>query len=410
MMEFVNNPEAARRIGDHVRNALSSGEWSHLHAAIAFVKTSGTRHISADLARFGDGGAIVRLAVGVDAQGSSKEGLQMLLDHQRGNSRITVVHNENDSTFHPKLWLFENDEAGELLIGSGNLTGGGLFTNYEALLRIRLERSHKEDAEVLSSVRKVLEGWTTPEDEIVRELNAVLLTELVEQGYVITEEMQRARRVSEKAAQGYMARQGKAPRLFTSVKVPPPPTSQVGKARKLQTKGGPRSSDPIATSPVVGSVQRGFVMTLMQGDVGYGQTDKTRKTQARAAEVFVPLAARDQWPEFWGWPKAFKEDARKPGKYDRHKVPVRLGGNTIAVTMMTGGKKHDFRLRSGDLRKAAKVGDILRVERVEGRREFEYYAEIIPQGTALFNEFDALCDQEVKPPSKKRWGFYELGS
>src|SRR4051794_3233141 len=108
MIEFVHNPEADVRIGDHVRRELSSGEWSHVHAAVAFVKSSGTRHIGKDIARFGENGGVFRLAVGVDVQGSSKEGLQMLLDHQRRDSRITVVHNENDSTFHPKLWLFEN--------------------------------------------------------------------------------------------------------------------------------------------------------------------------------------------------------------------------------------------------------------------------------------------------------------
>jgi hypothetical protein len=331
----------------------------------------------------------------------------MLLDHQRGDSRITVVHNENDSTFHPKLWLFENDKAAELLIGSGNLTGGGLFTNYEALVRVRMERSNAKDAAVLSSIREVLESWTTPEGAIVRELNTALLNELVEQGYVITEEMQRARRVSEKAEQGYTARQGKAPRLFTSVKVPPPPASEVRKAKKLPTKGVSKSPDVVATSPAVTSVQRGFVMTLMQGDVGYGQTDKTRKTQARSAEVFIPLAARKHWPEFWGWPNAFKEDAKKPGKFDRPKVPMRLGGSTISVTMMTGGEKHDFRLRSGELRRAANVGDILRIERAVGLGDYDYYVEIVPKGTALFEEFSALCDEKV-PNSSKKWGFYEL--
>ena len=43
-----------------------------------------------------------------------------------------VFHNPLPHTFHPKLYLFKSDDHAEMVMGSGNLTEGGLYTNYEA--------------------------------------------------------------------------------------------------------------------------------------------------------------------------------------------------------------------------------------------------------------------------------------
>lgn len=44
-----------------------------------------------------------------------------------------VIHSTRpDVTFHPKLYLFEGEQECSALVGSSNLTSGGLFTNMEA--------------------------------------------------------------------------------------------------------------------------------------------------------------------------------------------------------------------------------------------------------------------------------------
>ena len=100
------------------------------------------------------------------------------------------------------------------------------------------------------------------------------------------------------------------------------------------------------------------------------------------------------------------EDPRTPGKLDRHGVRMRLASEVINVNMMTWPAKHDFRLRSESLRSAGNIGDILRLERaVDPNADYEYYAEVIPQGTTQHPVYLALCRNSVRN-SQKRYGYY----
>lgn len=128
-MRIISQPADSDRLGEFlVRNLKSS--WRELRVAVAFVKSSGTKHIFEDLSNFAQG-AKVEIIAGIDHQGTSREGLKELLDAVRPHGKIVVFHNPVPSTFHPKLYLFRDDRKAEVLIGSGNLTEGGLFTNYE---------------------------------------------------------------------------------------------------------------------------------------------------------------------------------------------------------------------------------------------------------------------------------------
>ena len=57
----------------------------------------------------------------------------------------------NRGIFHPKLWVFESDEGWSCLIGSANLTEGGLRHNIEISVLTRC----KEDAQTVSEARQV---------------------------------------------------------------------------------------------------------------------------------------------------------------------------------------------------------------------------------------------------------------
>ena len=75
------------------------------------------------------------------------------------------------------------------------------------------------------------------------------------------------------------------------------------------------------------------------------------------------------------------------------------------MNMMTWPDKHDFRLRSEALRSVGKVGDILRMEKVESGAGYEYYVEVVPEGTSQHPVYLALCRQAVRN-SRKRYGYY----
>jgi hypothetical protein len=128
---------------------------------------------------------------------------------------------------------------------------------------------------------------------------------------------------------------------------------------------------------------------------------KTPGAQRRAAELFIPKICVHSNPSFWGWPKLFKPDPKWNGptdsegytKMDRNGVQMRMGTQTLIVNWWYNPKKKDYRLRNDTLRGAGRVGDILRVERSDGKSGFDYYVEVIPQGTSLFNQYAALAPQ-----------------
>ena len=155
-IEFVHQPSASNRIGDRLKDNLA-GPWTRFRAAIAFVKRSGTRHVAPALAAFART-RDVEIIVGIDHGGSSAEGLRDLLDAVAPTGRVIVFHNRLPFTFHPKIYLFQSAVAAELTIGSGNLTEGGLFTNYEAALHVSLGLDDPRDAAILRSIEQTLDA------------------------------------------------------------------------------------------------------------------------------------------------------------------------------------------------------------------------------------------------------------
>ena len=84
------------------------------------------------LARF-QAGCQLRLTVGIDLGGTSRDVLEELL---RWNCEVFVFHNPIPrATFHPKIYMFESTTETTLIVGSNNLTDGGFYTNYEAAVR-----------------------------------------------------------------------------------------------------------------------------------------------------------------------------------------------------------------------------------------------------------------------------------
>ena len=148
-MEFLRQPAAKDRLGDFLI-ANFERDWTHFRAAIAFVKRSGVKHVASPLANFARSHQ-VEVIVGIDHNGTSYEGLRDLLAAVQPNGRLIVFHNRLVHTFHPKVYVFKSQNAAEVIAGSGNLTEGGLVTNYEASIRLSLDLAKEKHANMLNS-------------------------------------------------------------------------------------------------------------------------------------------------------------------------------------------------------------------------------------------------------------------
>ena len=184
-MEFIHQPAQSYRLGDYLKANLS-GSWTHFRAAVAFAKRSGTRHIAKQVSDFAQNGH-VEIIAGIDHRGTSVEGLRDLLEAVEPDGRIIVFHNRLPFTFHPKVYLFKSPKTAEVLIGSGNLTQGGLFTNYEAALRLTLDLSDPDQTAILQSIESVLDGWADTSSGTAHILDDGLLARLISLGLVPSE-------------------------------------------------------------------------------------------------------------------------------------------------------------------------------------------------------------------------------
>lgn len=402
MITILHNPSGSKRLGDLLIENLNSSRWSSFRAAVAFAKRSGVKHIAQHLTDFAKR-AHVKISLGLDQCGTSYEGVEDLLGALGSNGELWLFHNEAPSnpTFHPKMYLFSNSQAAQCLVGSGNLTEGGLFTNYEVLVHLQLDRTNKAHELFLQEAERILDLWSDANDGTARRADARLIADLKSMGYLPSEaEIQRVRSLTPQLNRGRTNSGDK--NTFAAVPVAPAP--RVPKMDLISYINPALSTPPVSQSG-------GFVITLQNTDVGVGQT--TRGTSRRSPELFIPKVCVQANPDFWGWPSLFKRDPKWTGKIDRdgfgkmdrQDVRMRLGTSILVANWWYNPNKIDFRIRNESLRRAGNIGDILKIEpgvKIDG---YDYYVEIIPKGTSQFAKFDALCTERVRN-SPKRYGYY----
>jgi hypothetical protein len=361
----------------------------------------------------------VSLSAGIDSGGTSAEGLLDLLGALEAGGNVFIFHNANSSTFHPKIYLFKNNEKADVIIGSGNLTEGGLYTNYEASIRLKLDLAQPADRALLASVETALDRWSTPSPGICLPLDELLLTKLMELGRVLPEAL--TREAEESGAVQRRSGVGRPDPLFKSVSVPPAPKKLLLRGQKISAAKAPSAGG----RGVVSASSITFLMTLQNTDVGHGQTTAGRSR--RSPEIFVPIQALDANPAFWGWPHLFVVDnkwstthaqaiakrkaarrrsTRPLEKMDRVGVKFRMAnGGIVVATIWYNPEKVDIRIRDERLRSAGNVGDLLVLTAALANAKYDYDVIVVPPSDPKFAKLSAACNTKVGGSSKKRFGY-----
>jgi hypothetical protein len=292
---------------DVLRRIRAESEIERITVLVAWARING---VALFLDALGADAAKVRLAVGMAGRGTSAEALSYLSAHC---AEVYLFHKHHRQTFHPKVYCFdgEGDPPADsyLIVGSSNLTAGGLFSNYEAsLVSILSPAAADTDRETWNSVMSAFdEVVTSPFAE--RILDDVRIEVLLEERYLSTEVRLRRRSAEDGAvaAKG-SARRGKPeapppklilPRLPQPSHVFTEPAAPSIISPSLPAPVAGSAGPPVAAVPFVAD-GRFFARTLTPNDVA-----KILGNQVGTFEPDLGVTARDELPDFWGWPNRF---------------------------------------------------------------------------------------------------------
>jgi len=196
---------------------LEDGGWQGFTVVSAWATRAGTRRLLPALQQFLNCGGTFKAVIGIDRLGTSAEALEDLISLEAvsgGTAETFVYHHEgHQDTFHPKVYMFESPSRARLIIGSSNLTGGGLRANLE----LSLDVDGPKQSAVFRSARETVDRLSSLTNPCVRRLDSALLGSLLERGYVLRERQLRTRRAAAGAV-NRIARTG-AP-LFGPVATP----------------------------------------------------------------------------------------------------------------------------------------------------------------------------------------------
>ncbi len=122
-------------IGKIIKQELQDA--NGVQIAVAFLKYSGIKEIDNSLKQCLDNDGNIELIAGLDFKTTDPESISYFLNLRKQYRKINFYcfgdknENKTDVVFHPKIYLFENEKEKTGIVGSTNLTKGGLMSNFE---------------------------------------------------------------------------------------------------------------------------------------------------------------------------------------------------------------------------------------------------------------------------------------
>jgi hypothetical protein len=172
---FVSQPVAGGYdLQEFVENACADLAVVRLDVAVAWIKRAGVAGVRPAIDAFRGRGGHLRCIVGISLGGTSRQGLALARDVC---DELFVFH-EAGRTFHPKVYLASGERRARSLVGSNNLTYGGLSSNYEAAVVSDLDLEDPADKVYFDSVLGFIDGLVS-EDQLCREVTAGFMAKLI---------------------------------------------------------------------------------------------------------------------------------------------------------------------------------------------------------------------------------------
>ena len=349
---FYSQP-LATRFGTDLIAHISSGGWTHVDIAVAWVRESGIRHLSLPLTAHLKAGGELRIVVGVDLDNTTAEGLAGLLALKaHGKVSLFVNHNESGTIFHPKLYLIRSTatKKAKLIVGSNNITESGLYRNTEAGLEVDCAIGDPLVAAALTAV----DAWCDTSLGLARELTPKMLSDLVASGYVASEASVRAA----SAARVTAAKKPGGPKLFGSVAVSPPPKPPLAASKTSAVGSAPAAPKAKAKSPATTATPAGQVLLM-------------RVRTARGTQTQIPKEVAEA-PFFAGVTSV---------------ISVHSGESRGVRPARARGIVNTLKLEIPETRSMA--DPVMRLEHIGSGVQYEVYDRTNPKGAAIWASLNA---------------------
>lgn len=282
-LRFIGQPFSEdARIGSVLSAALREPGMTDLWIATAWAKRSGISRIRSAVTEFARSGGTSEVIVGIDEGGATREGLHLSLEVF---DQVSIYHDPGARTFHPKIYAVESDESAVLIVGSGNLTKGGLFTNYEGALVLDAKRANSGEWRVRDDVRSFFDGLLDA-GAAVRRLDDELIEILAAEGWVSSEAKQNARRSAQSREREQQKLFGDPVRGLAGAPAPevePLPAEDEDEDSVLLPPLGADEDEPEETL----SGTLGFWKELSQSDASHTSSP---------GQIIIPIGFRDFFP------------------------------------------------------------------------------------------------------------------
>ncbi len=136
--------------GDLLADLLDDPAVDRLTIVVAWARYRGLLRLKAKIQAFRARGGKLAVIVGIDEGGATRPGLLGVLQNA---DEAHIFHDPGGGTFHPKVYLGEGSERAVLVVGSSNLTPGGLYRNVEASTKTTFQLPNEETEQGLVGVR-----------------------------------------------------------------------------------------------------------------------------------------------------------------------------------------------------------------------------------------------------------------
>lgn len=391
-----------------LKAGLASNKFASIRLASAYAKASGVARIYSEVNAFRGNGRSSSLIVGIDQKGTSYQALRLAL---QSFQEVFICHTGGGGTFHPKFCLLKGPADGQLLIGSHNLTCGGLETNLEAGVLLEYGLPH-EAAEF-----KLAEAmWTNLiSASFTKKLDTPMLNQLYAAGSLLDESVKGARKFNVGSAAKTPGGAALFPRISVTAPTPLPhhvlalaiplPSAPAGPAAS-PPKAAPLLALPSGTPLASTAAARSLAIQLRPHDNG---------------EIFLSMRAVRQNPAFFDFPFTGKTTPKKigadayPQRVPDPKVDITVYSSTGAALVSSAGyelntvyyeRKKELRITvTGSIRSHIKELALLHMQESSGGAD--YIMEIYNPGSAAYSKLLASCDQTMpgggSAPRKFGW-------